>query len=156
MLFSVSYNTIFSKGFSRLLETIKKCKNLTSLSLQNNQLDDEGLRELADFLAKNDKINYLNLSNNNFRDVGVHHIAKSLFGNKSMRTLAISQGSNMTSLSFDILVELAKKSSIQYLDIQDPKIRLALFVPLLCNTLRNGTTSITIVSGYVHKLFIFD
>ena len=75
----LSYNAITKDGLAHLMQVFERIQapNVTTLSLNNNQIEDEGICAMAAAFAKEglfNEIEVLSLQNNSFGDVGLNAI----------------------------------------------------------------------------------
>lgn len=97
-------------------------KNIKTLILNENKLDDESMNNLADLMSSNRSIETLSVARNLISDAGLEMLGISLFGNTTIKKLNVSGNAGITNKSSVILKEIASKTQLEKLGMKDLSI----------------------------------
>lgn len=115
---SFPYHQVTSKGAIMLFDTLRECNAIVStLILSGNKLDDDCMSSLGELISHSDYLEILNICNNNITDKGIELLSDHIIGNGKLKDLNLSNCGQITDASFPIFMELAKSSSITYIEV---------------------------------------
>lgn len=123
-MLSLSHNKITSKGANMLFKALQNAENISNLHFDQCKLDDGCLKELGE-LIQNNNIEYLDFGRNNITDDGVKMLSDYLFGNTSLKSIDLSNNSEITNESGDVISEVVQRSCIISVNLHKTRLSMA-------------------------------
>ncbi len=104
-------------GMKTLLDTLMESNSkLTRLDLSNNQLDDDCMESMGEYIQDNQFLENVSLNRNKISDRAIKILSEYLVGNTILKSFSINDNQGITEVSAPLLIEVVKKSCIEYFD----------------------------------------
>lgn len=123
-IYSLNVNHITSKGASCLFNTLRESRiHISKIYLSHNSINDEIMDSLGEYIATNPKFEGIHLGINPITDKGIATFTENLIGNTSLKELDFSQCGELTDSSFCHFLEIAQKTCIKDIKLEDTYLR---------------------------------
>jgi len=118
-----SSNNITSIGLSKFFCCLLSSnnKNIKSIDLSYNELNDDFIKYLGEIIQTNENINKIDLSLNKITDKGIEYLSNYIIGNISIESLYLNGNKDITNNSYNIFINILNKSCITTLNLDDAK-----------------------------------
>ncbi len=104
-----------------LIDTLRECNSVISvLDLSINEIDDECMKQLGEYIQDNEHLERLEIGSK-VTDKGIEMLSEYLIGNTTLKELNLSN-KGITDVSVPYLIDIAKKSCITEIDIENTSI----------------------------------
>ncbi len=132
---------ITSEGTSMICDTLRESgSKITTLSLQNNQLNDNCIFSLGEYIKDNRYIENICIDSNRITDEGIAILSTFMNGDTSLRRLSISGNKGITDKSIPILIKLIQTTRLEDVSMEYTSAthQNTLVIHLARNILRYG------------------
>lgn len=116
-------HNISSNGLITLVQSLQSIdSNLVSIDLYGNKLNDDCMTCIGELIRNKKSLQNVLLGKNDISDAGIVVIGEYLIGNTTMKWIGLQDNLKITEQSLPILSEIAKRSHVNRIGLQNTSI----------------------------------